>query len=43
LFGVIVLISCLEPIWNLVREKKTDIALKYGKEEAVIEESKKTF
>jgi TRAP-type C4-dicarboxylate transport system permease small subunit len=42
-FGVIVLISCLEPIWALVTGAKSEIQLEFEKKGALIEEETKSF
>jgi TRAP-type C4-dicarboxylate transport system permease small subunit len=43
IFGLIVLISCLEPIWALVTGKKSEIQLEFEKKGALIEEETKSF
>jgi TRAP-type C4-dicarboxylate transport system permease small subunit len=43
IFGSIVLISCLEPIWALLTGKKSEIQMEFEKKGAVIEEETKSF
>jgi len=41
--GVVVLISCLEPFWDILTGKKSEIQLEFERKEAVIEEETKSF